>query len=310
MKSNFNSKSFILALSTAALPLLMITSCDEERIEQVPSAPENEELVLHYDPLDRWGFEDHNAWNSSRNPGARVADDKVSWSYSGNSGPVSWGSLSPEFINCAEGKRQSPIDISERNSINAYWSKQNNLNFFYRNSPLKVVNNSHTIEFSPKQGNYLSLGYDFWNLAQFHVHAASEHTINGKQSPLEIHFVHTNVNNDKELLVVGLLVEEGAYNKDFGRFWNNFPTKDFATSEIKQPVDLLSLLPDDKSTFRYSGSLTTPPCSEGVLWNVLTEKIEMSKEQIAVFTSLFANNYRPVQKLNGRNIFEIINKRY
>ncbi len=227
---------------------------------------------------------------------------KVSWNYD-DKGPAKWGALSPDFILCAEGLKQSPIDLPLASIVNK--GDATALTFEYKeDAVLKAINNTHTNEFGVDEGSFVTFNGKKFQLAQFHGHAKSEHQINGEQSPLELHFVH--VSEDNELLVVGVLIDEGDENVNYTSFWTEENFLETAAEKVDQSVegthDLTKLFPQNSSLYQYDGSLTTPPCSEGVNWNVLTQKITMSADQLALFTNIFDNNYRPVQSLNEREI--------
>ncbi|PHQ94334.1 MAG: carbonate dehydratase [Pseudoalteromonas sp.] len=138
-----------------------------------------------------------------------------------------------------------------------------------------------------------------YDLLQFHFHSPSEHTLNGKSFPLEVHFVHKA--QDGTLAVVGVMFEEGAENAELAKIWKDMPkaANDVTTSDVT--VNAGNLLPVDQTVIRYAGSLTTPPCSEGVKWHVMTSPIEVSKEQVEKFLSTVPANNRPLQPLNDRS---------
>lgn len=167
-----------------------------------------------------------------------------------------------------------------------------------------MVNNGHTIQANiATQDNTIKLDGKTYTLQQFHFHTPSEHTINGKTTDMELHLVHQDKNG--VLAVVGLLIKEGKENKKLAAVWDKMP-KEESKEEVPlgQKLDARTLLPEDTSTYRYKGSLTTPPCSEGVNWSVVKQPIEMSKEQIEEFKEIFKMNSRPVQPVNEREILK------
>jgi carbonic anhydrase len=222
--------------------------------------------------------------------------EAIHWSYEGEGGPENWGELDKANLACADGTQQSPIDIA-----NAKVADLPDLKFAWTASDGSVVNNGHTIQVDVKAGGTLTIGATTYTLAQFHFHGPSEHTIGGKNYPLEVHFVHKDASG--KLAVVGVLVGEGAENKAFAPIIDKLPSKENTPAELGTSLALTSMLPGVKATYRYAGSLTTPPCSEGVAWNVMAQPMTMSKAQIDAITSHFheANN-RPTQKLNGREL--------
>lgn len=217
------------------------------------------------------------------------------WSYEGKTGPAYWGTLSPEFALCATGQSQSPIDI-----VGAEGADLANLVFHYEPTPVEIVNNGHTVQVNYAPGSHMEVDGARFDLAQFHFHAPSEHTIAGKHAAAELHFVHKSATG--ELAVVGVLIEEGAHNPKFEPVWSHLPAKAGPAQKVGTTIDADDLLPGDPRTYRYSGSLTTPPGTEGVRWHLMVEPVQLSKEQIAAFTKVYQGNNRPVQGLNKRRI--------
>ena len=163
------------------------------------------------------------------------------------------------------------------------------------------INNGHTIQINYADADTLTLGGISYRLVQYHFHSPSEHTVDGKHFPMEMHMVHKSA--DGKLAVVGVFIAEGAHNKAFDPVWANLPAqKGVETHFPAVKVDVDALLPTARTSYRYDGSLTTPPCSEGVNWIVMTTPIQLSGEQVAAFTRLIKDNNRPVQTLNGRTI--------
>ena len=224
------------------------------------------------------------------------------WSYKGETGPEHWGDINPDYAVCTNGKEQSPINIETSQVIED--EKIADLVINYKPTGFSLSNNGHTIQGNPSTlDNSFVVDNKEYKLAQFHFHTPSEHQFNGQNFDMELHFVHKDANN--QLAVLGLMIKEGASNPYLEKAWNVIPTEE-TTEDVKltEPIDLMSLLPKDKDSFRYNGSLTTPPCSEAVKWIVLEEPIEMSKEQIDKFREIFPDNHRPVQSLNEREVKE------
>ncbi len=221
----------------------------------------------------------------------------VHWSHhKGNDGPENWKNLCDGFSDCG-GNSQSPINIITDSIV-----KNNELTapkFSYGKSRVSIINNGHTIQFNVDQGSSVILNGKEYQLLQFHYHALSEHKIDGKHYPIEVHFVHKH--NDTDFAVLGIMFIEGKENTLFTNYLINFPTsKENFKSDTT--IELLNLFPKNKSYFNYSGSLTTPPCSEVVNWYVLKNPVEASKEQIETFSKILANNFRPIQPLNYRKV--------
>ncbi len=224
-----------------------------------------------------------------------LADGPVHWSYDGKEGPEFWGSLSKDYALCATGKEQSPVDIPANATTNPA-----DLTFRYQPSKLNILNNGHTVQVAYDPGSTLTLDGQTYTLAQFHFHLPSEHTVAAQGYDMELHLVHQNAQGG--LAVVGILLKSGAENKALAPVWANAPKQEAAVATIPgATVNAADFLPATRTYWRYNGSLTTPPCSEGVKWHVLTTPVEVSPAQIAAYKSLFADDHRPVQPLNGRS---------
>ena len=229
-------------------------------------------------------------------PAAYSADGHHEWGYRAKHGPAHWGDLKPEFASCGIGKVQSPIDIR-----NAVPGKLDPIRFDYKPTPLHIVDNGHTIQVNYGTGSSMSVGGQRYELVQFHFHKPSEERVNGKSYPMVAHLVHKNA--EGALAVVAVLLKEGHANPLIQALWTNLPTqKDKEKAEEKVTIDVAQLLPANHAYYTFPGSLTTPPCSEGVTWFVLVNASELSKGQIARFGKIYNGNARPVQPLNGRTI--------
>ncbi|MCG6552974.1 MAG: carbonic anhydrase [Candidatus Magnetominusculus sp. LBB02] len=233
--------------------------------------------------------------------GSGFAEDghKAHWGYEGEGGPIHWGDLSSEYAVCKTGNHQSPVDISETKNTPKKISYKVN----YKAAPLKIVNNGHTIQVNYAPGSTISINGQSYQLLQFHFHHPSEHTVSGEEYPMEVHFVHKN---DKgELAVLGVFMTEGKENPTIETLWENLPDKVNEEKSVQSvEIDASALLPELRPIFVYSGSLTTPPCSEGVSWNVVDTPIEVSQSQIDRFYVAIGKNARPVQPLNERQLQE------
>ena len=234
---------------------------------------------------------------------ALAAETGHHWGYVGEAGPDHWGELSPEFQVCGLGREQSPIDLNH--PISADLSP---LTLAYQPVPLKLINNGHTIQVnidggSNNGGNTLELNGKTYTLKQFHFHHPSEHTVAGAAFPMEIHFVHTHA--DGSIAVLGVFIKEGAENASLLPIWEAMPTHESEVLTVRNAtINPSDLLPNEGDTFRYFGSLTTPPCSEIVSWLVFQRPIEASRAQIEQFSQIFAHNARPVQPQNRRILLE------
>lgn len=219
----------------------------------------------------------------------------VDWAYKGEAKPENWVNLCTGFTDCG-GEEQSPINIEIAKAKKS--EDLPKLQFEYGNTPVSIVNNGHTIQFNIAGEHSLQIGDKNYKLLQFHYHAASEHTVDGEHYPMEVHFVHKG---DEGLAVVGMLFQEGQSSLLLDNYLSFFP-KQKGEYEIEKTIPMSALVPQEVSYYHYDGSLTTPPCSEIVDWYVLQKPIEASKRQLEQMTALLHNNYRPVQKLNGREV--------
>jgi carbonic anhydrase len=226
-----------------------------------------------------------------------VAHEKPHWGYEGEAGPEHWGSLDPSFAACGEGKSQSPVDI-----VHADATPQDlpNIAFHYQPTAVKIINNGHSIQVNYDPGSYIEVEGTRYDLLQFHFHAPSEHAFDGQLLDMEMHLVHKSA--EDKLAVVGVMLKGGAENAAYQPVWDNLPAEEGPEQVIDLQVNAADLLPAEQLTYRYSGSLTTPPCSEEVSWFMMTTPVELSAEQIAAFEAIYKGNNRPVQPLNEREI--------
>lgn len=219
------------------------------------------------------------------------------WSYEGEGGPTQWGTIKQEFTVCKDGKAQSPIDI---NTTKVKKGTSQPISFNYSDTALRVLNNGHTIQANIDGGSTITVGGVKYNLLQFHFHTPSEYAIDGKTTPLEVHLVHKT--DDGKLGVVGVLIEEGPANPTIQAIWEAIGKETNKENKVAgRMINAAELLPDNKKGYyNLPGSLTTPPCSEGVNWMVMKDTITASPQQISAFQKLFKTNARPLQPLNDR----------
>jgi len=229
-----------------------------------------------------------------------AAAEKSHWGYEGKEGPGHWAALSPEYSTCA-GKSQSPVDLVQARMIEAELPA---LVLSYQPTPLNVVNNGHTIQVDYSGPSTLQLDGRTFHLKQFHFHSPSENLIDGKSYAMEAHLVHAD--DDGNLAVVAVMIESGAANAFLGKVWANLPATAGGRSQpAGVSLNVADFLPADRDYYRYDGSLTTPPCSEGVRWLVLKRSVTASPQQVEAFQHLMhhANN-RPAQPLNARVVLK------
>lgn len=229
----------------------------------------------------------------------------VQWTYQAETGPDFWGELNPEFATCTSGKSQSPIDL-----VGAEDADLLNPEFHYDPVPLNLLNNGHTVQVPYAPGSYIVLEGTRYNLLQFHFHSPSEHTVKGQQEIAELHLVHQN--EAGELAVVAVLLHsheqgnrdsrEQASTTAYRDLIQNLPMQAGDKVRTDKSINAQSLLPQQTTTYRYSGSLTTPPCSESVTWLVMSQPISLPSEQLTPYEKLLNHNNRPLQSIHKRSI--------
>jgi carbonic anhydrase len=225
---------------------------------------------------------------------------EVHWDYEGEHGPDHWGGMKPEFNACAIGKRQTPIHIQ---STDAVPGPAEPIEFHYSGSGGSVVNNGHTIQVDPMGHNWIKVRGSVYTLVQFHFHHPAEEKVNYKGFAMVAHLVHKN--EAGQLAVVAVLMDVGSNNNFVQKVWTRMPLD--TSDRVPLPdelLDLNELLPTDQRYYQFMGSLTTPPCTEGVLWMVLKQPVTLGPDQLKLFTRLFPMNARPVQAVNGRLVRE------
>ncbi len=219
------------------------------------------------------------------------------WSYSGDTGPAHWGELKDEFFMCKEGKNQSPIDISR--VIDAKLPK---MDITYSGNAVSVVNNGHTIKVNTEGSNVIIVDGVKFTLKQFHFHTPSENLIKGESFPMEAHFVH--LDKDSNIAVIGIMFVEGKRNPAIDKFLSKLSSKVNEEKKLSEMFNPGELFPKQLDYYRFNGSLTTPPCTEGVRWLVLKATVEASKEQLDKMRKIMGKNNRPVQPLNARCVLQ------
>ena len=219
------------------------------------------------------------------------------WSYEGANGPQAWAKLSPEYAKCGSGERQSPIDIRDGMKVDL-----EQIAFEYRPSSFKVIDNGHTIQANVGGWNSMRVMGRRFRLVQFHFHRPSEEAIDGRQFEMVVHMVHKD--SEDRLAVVAVLIEGGARQPAIQAVLNNLPLEKGTEAPASVNVDPSQILPENRRYFTYMGSLTTPPCSEDVLWIVMKQPVQASAEQLDLFARMYPMNARPIQSAAGRTIKE------
>ncbi len=228
---------------------------------------------------------------------AFAQEGEVHWTYEGEEGPEHWGDIKSAYALCGTGTTQSPIDITTTVSTDI-----GDIAFNYAPSALNIFNNGHTIQAAYDAGSSITYNGVQYDLLQFHFHHHSEHSINGVISPLEIHFVHRSA--EGALAVVGVMLNEGDADAEaYTSVFASLPPEESEVATIEgATINATDMLPAEKTYYTYSGSLTTPPCSEGVRWLLLDTPITVSAAQIEAFSAIFELNARPVQQQNARDV--------
>ena len=229
--------------------------------------------------------------------GHAAAHTATHWSYQGAAGPQTWGGLKPEFTLCGAGQRQSPIDIRGGLAVDL-----DPVKFNYQATPFGVIDNGNTVQANVAAGNHIEVGGKRFELVQFHFHRPSEERIDGRQFEMSLHLVHKD--GQGRLAVVAVLMDKGEPQPAVQKVWNNLPLEKGEELSARAPLELAELLPTDRRYYTYMGSLTTPPCSEGVQWVVMREPVSMSPEQIDLFARIYPMNARPAQQVSGRRILQ------
>ena len=225
-----------------------------------------------------------------------AGEEHKHWSYHGETGPTHWAELGKENAPCKVGKQQSPVDISSAKKADLP-----PIAFAYTASSGEIVNNGHSVQVTPSAGGSIRVGDEEYRLVQFHFHHPSEETFHHKTHPMVAHLVHSNAAG--RLAVVAVEIDKGGDNRGLQQIFDAMPRKEGEKSAL-DGIDASKLLPAEHGYYAFLGSLTTPPCTEGVRWMVLKQPIQVSAQELNAFVKLYPNDARPVQPLNGRRIEE------
>lgn len=274
MKSKIITLPLLLSLLMVAVACSGATTATTPAEATVPAASES-------------------AASGESTPEAAGHGSAVHWSYEGEEGPANWGSIDSAYALCGTGTTQSPVDV-----VSADFQDAPPISFHYEATPINIVNNGHTVEVVYEPGSYMEVDGQRYDLVQFHYHVPSEHTIDGQSFKAEVHLVHKNAAGQNA--VIGLLLDEGAENAGLQPFIADVAKATSEETELPGTVDATAFLPSFEDTIRYQGSLTTPPCTEGIQWFLMTSPVQASAEQLAALSGVFNGNNRPVQALNGR----------
>jgi carbonic anhydrase len=219
------------------------------------------------------------------------------WSYEGETGPANWSKINVDWAKCGTGNRQSPIDLRDGIKVNL-----EQISFDYHPSSFSEVNNGHTIQVTVGSGNFITVGNTAYELQEFHFHRPSEEKINGKGTEMVMHLVHRSA--EGKVAIIAVLLERGQPHRLMQTIWDNLPLEKFDTVSPAIVIDPTDALPERREYFTYMGSLTEPPCTEGVLWMVFKQPMQASPAQMALYSRLYPLNARPLQATAGRMIKE------
>ena len=232
----------------------------------------------------------------------------VHWGYEVGDGPAEWAAMNSDWRLCAEGRQQSPIDLVggtgfELPDSHIQTPSEREVAVLNHAGVIGPLDNGHTIQVNAKTGEHLTIGEQVYELLQFHFHAPSEHTLAGEHYPMEVHFVHQAENG--AIAVLGVFVEEGAENPGIVPLWNQLSEEPGSEATVQIATDFADRVfhGGASGVYHYTGSLTTPPCSEEVSWFIRKAPTQLSKDQIGEFTAVYDHNNRPVQALNDRTLY-------
>jgi carbonic anhydrase len=229
---------------------------------------------------------------------AQTTSTGTKWDYIGKYGPINWGKLDRAWKACSDGKEQSPVDIRNAKLNKALPP----IEFHYMAGPVEIVNNGHTIQINVGPGSYIMYEGVRYDLVQFHFHHPSDESVKGKLSDMVVHLVHKSA--DGKIAVVAVLMTEnrGQPNALLSTLWPSMPKVVGQTAKISDMVNPGGFLPADRGYWTYTGSLTAPPCTEGVKWLIFQQQMPLSREQLRAFSAIYPVNSRPLQDLRGRKI--------
>ena len=225
-----------------------------------------------------------------------MAQKADQWSYEGKQGPLNWSHLDPSYRTCSEGHQQSPIDIRGAKLSPALKP----IEFHYLSGPMTLTNTGHTVEVTPPAGSYILVDGTRYDLVEFHFHHPGEESVKGKLSDMSLQMVHKSA--DGKLAVISVRLNEGRANVVLAALWEHLPKTAGTSDKMTQFMNPAGLLPADRSYWTYMGSLTAPPCTEGLQWFVMEDQVEISREQLRTFGYLYKVNSRLLQDTHGRKI--------
>jgi carbonic anhydrase len=227
-----------------------------------------------------------------------AAQTTAHWDYEGKNGPLRWGKLDPAYKACSDGREQSPVDIRGAHLNKALQP----IEFHYMTGTVTEENNGHTVVIHVNPGSYIVVDGVRYDLIQFHFHHPAEETVKGRYTDMEVHLVHKSADGKLAVVAVRMTEDISKPNAVLAALWPQLPKAVGGTAKVAEMVNPGGLLPADRGYWTYTGSLTTPPCTEGVRWFVFEEELSLSRDQLRTFGALYKMNARPIQETHGRRI--------
>ena len=227
-----------------------------------------------------------------------AAQTAANWNYFGKNGPLGWGKLDRSFAACSQGHEQSPIDIRGAHLDKALKP----IEFHYIGGPVTLENTGNTVVVHVDPGSYIIAGGVRYNLVEFDFRHPGEETVKGRFSDMSVHLIHKSADGKIAIVAVRLLEDQNAPNALLATLWEHLPMAKGKTKKITDMINAGGLLPADHGYWTYTGSLTTPPCTEGVQWFVLEQQVTLSRDQLRAFATLYKSNTRPMQDPHGRRV--------
>jgi len=227
-----------------------------------------------------------------------AAQSGAHWDYYGKTGPLGWGHLDPAYRLCSQGKEQSPIDIRGAKLNKALQP----IEFHYLSASVELENTGNTVRINVRPGSYILADGVRYDLEQFHFHHPGEEAVNGKLTDMDAHLVHKSADGKLAVVAIRLSQDAGDPNATLAALWPHLPSTAGTTEKVSDMINPGGLLPADRGYWTYMGSLTAPPCTEGVRWFIFEQPVSISRTQLRAFAMLYRINSRPLQDRNGRRI--------
>jgi carbonic anhydrase len=227
-----------------------------------------------------------------------MAQSAAHWGYEGKTGPQSWNRLDPSYAACGKGHAQSLIDIRGTHLNKALQP----IEYHYISGGVKIENNGHTVMVTVHPGSYIVADGVRYDLIQFHFHHPGEETVKGHFSDLDVHLVHKSAEGKLVVIAVRFNQDTGVPNALMALLWPHLPTTPGKSEEVTEMINPGGFLPANRAYWTYTGSLTTPPCTEGVRWFIYKDEVSISRAQFKLFSQIYRLNSRPVQEAHGRHI--------